>query len=329
MRWTDIQKERFFLPLLFVLALALRLAYAYYLLKHYPFYDYPGDDVLYYRQWASDIASGNWVGHGVFLGMPLYPYFLAVLMKLSLGHFSIVRLAHLALGALNGVLVYAVASKAFPKKMAVLASLLVATNFTLIYYDWLMMPVTLITFIGLAAAFGLVRLDTSRQPLGWLALGLVFGVGMLADGKVALVLALVIAALAYAGRGRILVVAKKTLLPLAAGACVVLAVVTVRNRVVGGDWVVVSAHDGINFYVGNNPAATGTFVNPPFLRPNHYGHEEDPAIVAQQLLGRRLTSSEVYLRVLRLQPGARDARANLVNLYLRSGRIQEAQRLMR
>ena len=45
------------------------------------------------------------------------------------------------------------------------------------------------------------------------------------------------------------------------------AAVTIRNRVVGGDWVVVASQGGVNFYIGNNPAAIGTFA-PPKLYPN-------------------------------------------------------------
>ena len=40
---------------------------------------------------------------------------------------------------------------------------------------------------------------------------------------------------------------------LVLGLVLVIAPVTVRNRVVGGEWVLISHNAGINFYIGNNP----------------------------------------------------------------------------
>ena len=37
------------------------------------------------------------------------------------------------------------------------------------------------------------------------------------------------------------------------GFALVIAPVTLRNRVVGGEWVPISYNAGINFYLGNNP----------------------------------------------------------------------------
>lgn len=293
MIWAETKKGRLPLLLLFLLALALRIAYAIFLKENYLFYDYPSDDVLYYRQWAQEIASGNWIGKRVFYGMPLYPYFLAILERISFGHFLIVRLAHFILGSMNVVLVYCFTERAFSRKAAYLASFLAATNFVLIYYDWLMVPVTLIIFIGLVIVLALLNLNLASRKGHWFALGLVFGFGMLADGKFAIVLVLVLAYLMHIHLNLIPQLLRRALLPLAAGVLLVLSVVAVRNRVVGGDWVLVSAHGGINFYIGNNPEANGAFVNPAFLRPSHYGHEEDPRIIAQQILNKELTPAQV------------------------------------
>ena len=279
--------------LVFGLALALRCAYALFLKRHYLFFDAPGDDVVYYQQWADQIASGDWLGRDVFFGMPLYPYFLAVLKKLSFGHAGLVRLAHLVLGSVNAVLVFFVARRIFPARVAYLAAILTATNFILVYYDWLMLPVTLIVFLSLAIASTLLRLDADSGPGRWFALGLLFGMALLADGKFAIVLALTLLHLVVRHRRILPRLAKAVLVPAAAGLLLVLSLVAARNRVVGGDWVLLSAHSGINFFIGNNPEANGVFVNPSFLRPNHYGHEEDPKVVAEQALGRELTPSAV------------------------------------
>jgi len=55
---------------------------------------------------------------------------------------------------------------------------------------------------------------------------------------------------------------RKTLLRaamLVAGLLVALGPVAVRNRVVSGEWILVSSHGGLNFYIGNNADADGTY----------------------------------------------------------------------
>ena len=46
------------------------------------------------------------------------------------------------------------------------------------------------------------------------------------------------------------------------GAALAIAPVTLRNRVVGGEWVLVTAGGGFNFYIGNHAAADGGYVQP-------------------------------------------------------------------
>ena len=44
------------------------------------------------------------------------------------------------------------------------------------------------------------------------------------------------------------------------GAALCIAPVTARNWFVTGEPVLITAHGGINFYIGNNPRASGTFT---------------------------------------------------------------------
>ena len=94
----DQKREIFFIVFIFILALFLRIAYLSFLSEHYFFFDHPGSDVPYYQQWAHEIIQDNWIGHQIFYGMPLYPYFLAILKCLTLGNPFLIRIAHLILG---------------------------------------------------------------------------------------------------------------------------------------------------------------------------------------------------------------------------------------
>jgi tetratricopeptide (TPR) repeat protein len=80
---------------------------------------------------------------------------------------------------------------------------------------------------------------------------------------------------------------------LLAGTALVLLPVALRNGLVGGAYLPTTFQGGVNFYIGNNAAADGTY------RPIVPGKQipelerREPVRVAEQRLGRRLTPDEV------------------------------------
>src|SRR6185503_6689599 len=133
--------------IIFSTALIARLLFDLYLRHAYAFYNFPNtDDVGYYLSWAQEISRDSWIGHETFMGLPLYPYFLALLDRLLGGHLPSIRLAHMVLGSLNCVLIYMIAQKILSHRTALLAGSLSAFTFTGIYFDrMLMSPVLLVT----------------------------------------------------------------------------------------------------------------------------------------------------------------------------------------
>ncbi|HOW36256.1 MAG TPA: tetratricopeptide repeat protein [Candidatus Omnitrophota bacterium] len=287
------KKEFIFVALIFCLALCLRLGYTFFLKSHYSFGDLPGDDVRYYQEWGASIADGNWLGNHAFYGLPLYPYFWAVLLRLTLGNIFLIRLILLALGSLNCVLIYFLALKIFSKRTAVIASLLAATNFMLIYYDWLMMPVTLLIALSLVIILSFLYLDDTSPLRQWFILGILIGLGTLGDGKFILFLGISLIYLLARYRKECPKRLLKILACVVGGAFIIIFSVTLRNRIVSNDWVFISAQTGLSFYVGNNPEATGIFENPDFIRPDHSGQDEDQVVLAQLASRQSLKPSQV------------------------------------
>jgi Flp pilus assembly protein TadD len=80
---------------------------------------------------------------------------------------------------------------------------------------------------------------------------------------------------------------------LGAGLLIVLAPFAVRNRLVAGEWILVSSHGGLNFYIGNNPEADGTYHSVPGITPAIEGQARDARRRAEQALGRPLSASQV------------------------------------
>lgn len=277
--------------IIFAIALVLRILYWIFLRKNYFFYDNPATDVLYYQQWAYEISRVSFWGERTFFGLPLYPYFLAVLKGLCLGHIEAIRFFHIFLGALNCVLIYKTTQKIFGDKTAIWAGLLSASSFSLIFYDWLMMPIPLNIFLSLVIVLLLLYLH-KLQGKEIFILGLIIGLSVLGDGKMMIAFGLFLIYLFFSDRQN-LKLAPKILLPLIMGVCLIVALTGLRNRIIGCSWVWISAQSGLSFYIGNNPNASGVYEHPSFLRPDHRGQDEDQVIMAENLSKRKLKPKEV------------------------------------
>ncbi len=279
--------------LIFLLAFSLRLGYTFFLKNNYFFYNNPSSDVTYYREWAHEIAKGDFLGKEIFYGLPLYPYFLALIERLSLGHIFAMRLIHLLLGSINCLLLYFISKKIFNQKVGILSAFLASTNFILIYYDWLMMPVTLIILLSQICLLSLLRRDGLLKRSEWFILGLIWGTGILGDGKLLFFLFFSGIYLFFYWNKSKYFKLTTVLLPLILGVSIILGGVTLRNKVVGGEWIFICAQSGLSLYAGNNPDANGIFENPEFIRPTHGGQDEDQKIVAEAIAEKKLTASQV------------------------------------
>ncbi|HXO30550.1 MAG TPA: tetratricopeptide repeat protein, partial [Thermoanaerobaculia bacterium] len=78
-----------------------------------------------------------------------------------------------------------------------------------------------------------------------------------------------------------------------AGVALALAPVALRNGLVGGDFLLTTSQGGVNFFIGNNPRADGTYrpIVPGKQIPEL--EQREPARIAEQVLGRPVTPAGV------------------------------------
>lgn len=281
-------RETIFCTLIFLAAFIVRIGYVLSLKQHYFFFDQPSSDVKYYQQWAQDIASGNWIGDGPFYGMPLYAYVLAFIKRLTLNSDTAIRLVHLLIGSCNCLLVYQLTKRIFPPA-AYLAAILTATNFTLIYYDWLMMPVSLIALLSMTVLLFLMDRDKLKKTSEWVILGVLMGLTALGDGKTVIFFGLTCVALSLSRSLSLWENIRKYVLPFTLGFMLIVGGCALRNKLISGDWILISAQSGLSFFVGNNAKSDGLYYNPEFIRPTHDGQDEDQQIFAQEATQRSLS----------------------------------------
>lgn len=291
--------ERRWRPLLVSLLLlgaAVRLGVHLDLAAADPTFLLPQMDGRVYLDQARAIAVGEGIGARPYFLNPLYPYLLAPLARLGEARMldGILLLQGL-LGLATVWLVAATGRRVAGAGAGVLAGLLAALWPVLLWYEEKPMVVAVAVFLNAALLHVLVRFAGRPRARTAFAAGILLGLGLLARPNLLVFLVLLVpflAALApVGGRARFLL-SRGGALVLGVLLCV--APVTIRNAVVGGDFVVLTTGAGPNLWQANGPAAirTGWMISDE-LRGHPVGMERDAKAVAEREAGRALAPSEV------------------------------------
>lgn len=276
---------------IFISAFLLRFFAFTFLKDNYFFFNHPSTDVTYFQNWAKEIASGHWPGTQTFYGLPLFAYFLAALYRLVLFQFHVIPFILMTIGAVNCVLTFLIAQKLFSRLTAWLSAFYTIISFTLIHYDTISLPITLAIFFNLSILWLLLNQSNIIKTYEWVILGIFIGLGSLVDSKILIFTGLFLLYETCSSKPSSQWIKNRLL--IISGIFLIIFSVGLRNKIVGGSWVWITAQSGLSFFAGNNPAATGVYAHPSFMRPDHQSQDEDQIIIAQQMSGKKLNDKEV------------------------------------
>jgi tetratricopeptide (TPR) repeat protein len=246
-----------------------------------------GLDTTAYVTLAQRVLAGDrGLGPGLYFVSPFYIYFLAAVLGLT-HSFTAVRLVQALLGVGAVALVFVAADAWFGRRAAWLAAAMASLTGLFTFYEGLLLQAALDPFLT-AAAIGCLALGLTRGSRRWCVLaGAAYGLQICNRPNVAIPAAGV-ALLLIANRRPRLAVA------LVFGVALALTPTTIRNVVVSGYWSpLTSSHGGLNFYVGNNANADGTYRPVAGVSPNMMGQQQDTRAVAERATGRRLDDGAV------------------------------------
>ena len=236
-----------------VLALGLRLGYLFQAADS-PFFDTPIVDARSYTEYARELATDSWAGRPLpFWQAPFYPYFLAVLFSLFGENYYLPRLLQALAGTLTCLLVFKLGREVFSPTVGWIAALGAALYGPFLYFEGELLPTAWAVLFDAVLLLVLLWGQRRGGALAALVAGLMLGLGTLAVPNV-LLFAPMAAWWMYrwwpaaAPRRRALHMAI-----FAVGLLMLVGPVTLRNRIVGGEWVLISFNAGVNFYLGNNP----------------------------------------------------------------------------
>ncbi len=285
--------------ILAILALALLVRVAYIVeIRDHPLMTTATGDPLVYDLRALEIAEGKLAGDDVFFhSSPLYPYVLAFVYAVFGHSYLAVRIVQAIVGAASCLLIFSIARRLLGRRPGILAGLIAAFYVPFVFFDSELLMITFVILFALLAVRLLLMFERTRAIWTALAAGLALGVGAL--GKPNLLLFLPAAGfwLWWIGRGRGAEgapgasrrVAGAVVL-LVAGTLLAIAPFTIANYAVANDFVLTSSNGGINFYIGNNPEAEGTFLVDQAMRTDLYAGSKERA---EREVGRTLKPSEV------------------------------------
>src|ERR1041385_3871033 len=278
---------------LFRLVVLLRLATSPLLLPS-------GSDMQFYDSWAKQMLHGHWTDHQAFYGLPLYPFLLAVLYR-TFGYSPFVPgLFQACLDAGTAAVIYKITVRLLTgdanssRERANFAGILAAAGWCFFVpeqaYSAILMPTAAATFVFWLLVWQIIRTEAPPSPRRCCAYGLLLGFAAMGVAAILFLVPLFIAAIfvrqtKMAGRAH-----AATLLIV--GVIVGTAPCWIHNCFVARDPVFLSAHGGINFWLGNNPEATG-YPRFPGLHAGQGQMLRDSIDQAEASAGRSLKRSEV------------------------------------
>jgi Tfp pilus assembly protein PilF len=263
-----------------------------------------GGDMQFYNDWALRILRGHGTEHTAFYGLPLYPYLLAGIYEIC-GYSPFVP-GLLQAGCEGGtsILLYKLGNFIFagspasgcvrPRGKVVGLAAAIGWAFFLPAqgYSIILMPTAWLVFVFWFVVWQIVR--RRETPAHWilLLLGVLNGFTAMGIATILFLVPLVCAALLFRWSAAI---SRRAI-----GAAIILAGVLVGaspawlyNSFIARDPVFLSAHGGVNFWVGNNPVATGYPKFPPGLHAGQGAMLQDSITSAEKAAGRPLKRSEV------------------------------------
>ncbi|UCD83580.1 MAG: tetratricopeptide repeat protein [Deltaproteobacteria bacterium] len=303
--------EPYLLIGLFLLALVLRMIYLAEI-RDNPFFENLILDPLAYDTWAQQISKGDWIGSKIFYQSPLYPYFLAIIYRIFGHNLFAVRVIQFIIGSLNCILIYLIGKKAFNPRVGLLAALMAVFYKVFFFYEGEINKTFLSVFLIDLTLLTLIVAEEKALNRFWVLSGIFFGFTILVRGNYLLVLPFVLLWLFVVSWENQKKQAIKNFLYLLLGTAIIISPVTLRNYLVGDDFVLTTSQGGQNFFIGNNPFnLTGGYMSTDLGRGDPKFEEKDFRRKAEDIVGRKLKPSEVSnfwfgqaMKFIRSQPGA-------------------------
>ena len=219
----------------------------------------PLDDPSYYLRIVKNILDGKGYMEGNLLAYrpPLYAYFIAGIFSMFGSNLDVVRIIQSLLASAMCVVIFLIGSKFLLTRIGIMAAGFCAIYPPLIHYSVQLWTEQLFMFLLILAFLGFLFAERSPSFLWKIITGILLGLSALTrEGALLVLFGFLIWHVIFSKN---LLLSLKRWWVLALFTLLTISPWTMRNYLVFGKLVPVATNGGINFYMGNNPEATGTF----------------------------------------------------------------------
>jgi len=275
----------------------------------------------FYNDWALRILRGQWTDYRAFYGLPLYAYLLAGIYTLFGYTPYLPGFFQACLDAGTAVLLYKLATKIFgePERRELTGEPITAIGKLFQYrgkaigimaaagwaffqpaesYSVILMPTACSVFAFWFVVWQIVKRSQAPGNAGLFLLGGLVGFSAMGIATILFIIPLLIGAILT--RWKPISSTKNRWLAqtisiglLFLGVGVGTTPAWIHNCFVAKDPVFLSAHGGVNFWIGNNPSANGYPKFPPGLHASQAGMLKDSINQVESLAGHQLKRSEI------------------------------------
>jgi tetratricopeptide (TPR) repeat protein len=274
------------------LGLIFKAIYLYSYALNNPYYSIVSMDSAVYLNWAQVILEEGWLGTEIFYRAPFYPYLLSIIFWFAPNNLLAVYIMQLGMGICSVVLIYSIGKRIYCERAG-----LIAAGFSLVYspltfFETKILPTITGIFLGLLSIYLLTRAEQEKKWYYWMGGAATLGVAAICRPNYLLMIPLIIFGILVVHRKRL----RETPIPiliLILVPSVIIGTVTLRNYVVGKDFVLISANGGITFAQGNNPWARGSIAVIPGFSGEVTNQRHEETQIAERVTGRKLKPSEV------------------------------------
>ena len=295
---------------LFAIAFAVRLLVLT-RLSLSPYFKPDGGDMKFYSDWALQILGGHWTDGKAFYGLPGYAFFLAAIDWCTAGYvpysadllyvFSwVTGLLQAVSEATIAVILYKIALLAFTDNPGKTIGWMAALSWIFFQpaqtFSSVLMPTTWLVLAFWGTVWWILSTRSASCWNPWLAMGLLIGAVSMMIATVLFLIPLAAVGAWFSFRPSFQSKLPRTALAVL---CLIIGVYLgsapcwLHNYFVAHEPVMLSAHSGVNFYIGNNPIANGYPKIPPGMRAGQQGMLKDSITMAEQATGHPLKRAEV------------------------------------
>ncbi len=246
-----------------------------------PAFSRPILDGATYVQWARRLAAGESGADGAFYHAPLYPYLLALWVRVTGASFHALYLAQHALSLATGLALGSMARRHAGTTAGLVSAGLFLFHHPVVFFASRPLGETLALFLLAVSLWAYGRTEAAA-PGG---AGVLSGLSALARPNLILLPAAWVLLTLARRRYRIA-------LGLALGAGLIILPVTFRNWQASGHFVPVSSNAGLTAWHGNGPGAEGIFTAPDGFSGNARFQREEATARARFLSGEKLDDVE-------------------------------------